>query len=163
MIINEIIIRTTLRPGDIGYISHLHGIIYNREYQYGNEFEVYVANGLIEFYNNYDPKRDCLWICEHLKSIIGFMLLMHRTERVAQLRFFLLQPEYRGIGLGNKLMLLYIAFLKSHEYKSAYLWTTNELPVAAHLYMKYGFRLTEEKSSSHLGKPVIEQRYDLIL
>jgi hypothetical protein len=64
LILDDINIRYSLRPGDIGYISYLHGSIYSREYQYGAEFEVYVANGLIEFYESYDANRDCIWICE---------------------------------------------------------------------------------------------------
>jgi peptidyl-dipeptidase Dcp len=58
---------------------------------------------------------------------------------------------------------IYIKFLKDCEYASSYLWTTNELGAAAHLYMKYGFVLTEEKASDAFGKKVLENRYDLIL
>jgi peptidyl-dipeptidase Dcp len=81
----------------------------------------------------------------------------------AQLRYFLLNPDYRGIGLGTKLINLYIEFLHQCNYKHSYLWTTNELPAAAHLYKKAGFKLTEEKESTNFGKPLVEQRYDLFL
>jgi N-acetylglutamate synthase-like GNAT family acetyltransferase len=156
---NDISIRTTLRPGDIGYIIHMHGRIYKQEYNYGIAFETYVAAGLHEFYQQYNPVKDGVWICEHDNRIIGFLLLVHRGE-AAQLRYFILEPGYRGIGLGDTLMQLFMAHLKHHNYTSAYLWTTDELTAAAHLYMKYGFRLTEEKASEAFGKPVKEQRYD---
>jgi N-acetylglutamate synthase-like GNAT family acetyltransferase len=159
--LDQINIRTTLQPGDIGYIAHLHGKLYKKEYDYGVAFEAYVAQGLAEFYQQYDQTKDCVWICEHNNLIVGFMLLMHRSE-AAQLRYFILEERYRGIGLGNKLMKLYMEFMKEVGYKSSYLWTTHELSAAAHLYKKFGFVLTEEKDSTAFGKPLKEQRYDLL-
>jgi peptidyl-dipeptidase Dcp len=161
--LNDISIRSKLRPGDIGYITYLHGSLYKKEYNYGITFETYVAKGLIEFYNNFDSKKDNLWICEHNEKIIGFLLLMHKDKNVAQLRYFLLEPQYRGIGLGKKLMTLYMDSFHKCNYDSSYLWTTHELYAAASLYKRHGFKLTEEKESIAFGKPLKEQRYDLVL
>lgn len=159
--LNEITIRTELKPGDIGYVIHLHGKLYKAEYGYEIIFEQYVAKGLLEFLEQYNPATNRVWVCEHHGRIIGFMLLMDRGD-AAQLRYFLLQPEYRGIGLGKKMMTLYMEFMQQAGFQSSYLWTTHELPAAAHLYKAFGFRLTEEKESTAFGKPVREQRYDLI-
>jgi len=160
--LDDVKIRTELKPGDIGYIIYLHGHLYKKENNYGIDFETYVASGLAEFCTHYDPRKDRVWVCEHENRIVGFLLLMHRGE-AAQLRYFIIEPHYRSIGLGNKLMQLYISFLKECDYSSSYLWTTNELPASAHLYKKFGFRLTEEKPSNAFGKAVMEQRYELIL
>jgi peptidyl-dipeptidase Dcp len=162
VLLDEISIRTELRPGDIGYVTYLHGALYHREYGYGIQFESYVAKGLCEFYEKYDPKRNRIWACEHIDRMIGFLLLMDRGK-AAQLRYFLIAPEYRGIGLGLKLLKLYMDFLRECGYKESYLWTTHELTTAANLYKRFGFQLTEEKESSAFGKPLTEQRYDLIL
>jgi GNAT superfamily N-acetyltransferase len=161
--LDEIAIRNELRPGDIGFIIHRHGKLYSEEYGYGVSFEVYVGAGLYDFFNNYDATIDRVWICEHDHKIVGFVLLMHRENNAAQLRYFYLEPEYRGIGLGKKLMDLYMDFLVSRGYTSSYLWTTHELHTAASLYMRYGFKLTDEKESSAFGKVLKEQRYDLII
>ena len=160
--LEDITIRIELLPGDIGYITYMHGCLYLKEYGYGIQFEVYVALGLIEFFKNYDTNKERIWVCEHNNKIIGCLLLMHQDE-AAQLRYFILDPEYRGIGLGKKLMNLYMDFLKDHNYKSSFLWTTHELSMAANLYTRHGFRLMEEKSSDSFGKAVIEQRYDLFI
>ena len=159
----NISIRTELRSGDLGYVIYRHGKLYHEENGYGIAFEAYVAEGLAEFYRSYDAEKDCVWICEDVGKIIGFLLLMHRSETVAQLRYFYLEPEYRSLGLGNKLMQLFMDFLKEKNYKSAYLWTTNEQVAAANLYQRYGFALTEEKESDAFGKSLIEQRFDLLL
>ena len=160
--LNDVSIRTELRPGDIGYVTYLHGSLYHREYNYGLRFESYVAKGLAEFCEKYTPERNRIWACDHNDRMIGFLLLMDRGH-AAQLRYFLIAPEYRGIGLGSKLMNLYMSFLHGCGYKESYLWTTHELSTAAFLYKRHGFQLTEEKDSTAFGKPLKEQRYDLVV
>ena len=160
--LDDVSIRTELQPGDIGYVTYLHGALYHREYNYGLQFESYVAKGLCEFYEKYNPQRNRIWVCDHKNRMIGFLLLMDRGE-AAQLRYFLIEPEYRGIGLGSKLLNLYMGFLRECGYKASYLWTTHELITAAALYKRLGYKLTEEKESNSFGKPLREQRYDFIL
>jgi hypothetical protein len=45
----DITIRCTLRPGDIGYVTYLHGSLYAAEYGWDHTFEAYVAGPLAEF------------------------------------------------------------------------------------------------------------------
>lgn len=156
--LRDITIRDSLRPGDIGYITYLHGVLYHEEYNHGIAFEAYVAQGLADFFQQYDSRKDQVWICEHEGEIIGTLFLMHRVE-AAQLRYFLIRPEYRGIGLGKKLMNLYMSFLKESGYTSSYLWTTHELDAASSLYTRHGFVLAEEQSSTRFGKKLKEQKY----
>ncbi|HSJ87385.1 MAG TPA: GNAT family N-acetyltransferase [Anaerolineales bacterium] len=160
--LNDISIRTDLHPGDIGYVIYMHGVLYSKEYNYGLQFESYVAKGLCEFYEQYDPQRNRIWACDHNDRMIGSLLLMDRGN-AAQLRYFLIEPEYRGMGLGAKLLTLYMDFLRECGYRKSYLWTTDELDKAASLYKRFGFKLTEEKESTSFGKRLREQRYDLIL
>ena len=157
--INEVLIRTNLKPGDLEQVIQLHGRLYRREYQYSSAFQDYVARGLEEFQRLYDPEKDRAWICEHKNLMVGFLLLMHRPDRFAQLRYFLLAPEFRGKGIGKLLMDRFMQFLDDANYQGAYLWTTNEQIQAAALYTRYGFRLAEEKDSTAFGKPLKEQRY----
>jgi len=161
--LEDIIIRTELQPGDIGCVVYMHGHLYKKEYGYGISFEAYVAMGLYEFYKSYDAEKDGVWIAEHNGQIVGFLLLMHRENNEAQLRYFILKPAYRGIGVGKKLAALFIEHLKQKGYQSSFLWTTNELFTAAHIYKKMGYTLTEEVESTAFGKPLKEQRYDLVL
>jgi peptidyl-dipeptidase Dcp len=160
---NDIQVRTELKPGDLGYIMYRHGKLYGEEYGYGIEFETYVGLGMYEFYKNYDHELDRVWIPEHNNTIVGFLLLMHRENNTAQLRYFYIEPGYRGIGLGKNLMRLYMDALRQCGYRSSYLWTAHELHSAIALYKANGFSLTEEKDSTAFGKPLKEQRYDVVL
>ncbi len=158
----DISIRTELRPGDIGDILSMHGRLYYQEYGYTLPFEYYVATSLAEFIERYNPDRNRVWVCEHRERMIGSLVLQDRGE-AAQLRYFLLEPDYRRIGLGTKLMDSFMEFLHSSGYKSSYLWTAAQQVTAAKLYKRYGYQLTEEKPSTAFGIALIEQRYDLIL
>jgi ribosomal protein S18 acetylase RimI-like enzyme len=162
MQLSDLTIRTALKPGDIGYITYRHGTIYSNEFNYGLEFESYIAQGLHEFFSQYDPNKDRAWLAEYEGRIVGSILLMHRPGNAAQLRYFLIEPEFRGFGLGKKLMDLAMDFYRKKGYTSAFLWTTHEQEGAIALYKRYGFKLTEEKPSTAFGKALIEQRFDLI-
>ncbi|MCK0107883.1 GNAT family N-acetyltransferase [Flavobacteriaceae bacterium S0825] len=160
--IEDINVRTDIKPGDFGYIIHRHGAMYAKEYNHGVSFEVYVAKGICEFYQNYDSKKDRVWICEHNGKVIGSLFLQHRENRKAQLRYFYLEKDYRGVGLGKSLMNLFIDFYKERGYISSYLWTTDELDTAAVLYTKYGFTITKEISTNSFGKELVERKYELV-
>jgi ribosomal protein S18 acetylase RimI-like enzyme len=162
-VFKDILIRTEIVPGDIGYVIHMHGRIYKKECGYGLDFESYVASGLHEFVGQLPTKRTQGWVCERDSRIVGFLALMDRGEQ-AQLRYFVIDPSVRGMGLGKKLMELFMDYLKANNYKGAFLLTTKELPTAAHLYTSHGFVLKDERATEYpFGKPVVEQRYELTL
>ncbi len=159
--VQDISIRRKLLPGDIGHITQLHGQLYHQEQNYGLSFEAYVAASLAEFCLQFDASKDAVWLAEHHDQVMGFLALMHRPQRTAQLRFFIVSPDYRGMGLGKHMMALFMQTLQAKNYRKAYLWTADGLAASASLYQRHGFVLTEEKPSTAFGKPVIEQRYDL--
>ncbi|WP_194776038.1 GNAT family N-acetyltransferase [Pararhodonellum marinum] len=163
MTLRDINIRHQLQAGDLGYVIHLHGKIYHEEYGFKLGFEKYVIESLLEFMERYDPSRDKVWVCEHQNRMIGFLLGMHRSDYTAQLRYFLIDKPYRGIGLGKQLMHEFMDFLIERHYKQAYLLTTDNLAASAHLYQKFGFQMTEEKPLMEFGPALKLQKYELDL
>jgi GNAT superfamily N-acetyltransferase len=160
---HAVTVRTALAPGDLGTVIHMHGRIYGAEQGYGLTFEAYVAESIAELAKAYDPALDRVWLCEDAGRIVGSLFLVHRENDAAQLRYFLLEPGYRGQGLGRRLMDGYMAALVELGCRTSYLWTARGLEAAAALYRRCGFRLTEEKPGTVFGRPVVEQRYDLRL
>lgn len=142
----DIKVRHNIKPGDAGYITYMHGWIYKEEYGYSTAFEAYVAQSFYEFLLNYDAGRDRLWIAEHNEKIVGCIGIVGHGER-AQLRWFLLHPDYRGIGLGKKLLLGAIDFSRNVGYKNIYLDTTSDLEKALGMYQKMGFVKVSEKEN----------------
>lgn len=160
--LEDILIRTKIQEDDFKKMIYLNGVIGKQEYQYGDSFKSQVTTGLAEIYSSFDPKKECFWIAELNENIIGCLALKARGTS-AQLRYFYILPKYRRIGLGEKLFALSLDFAKICKYKNIYLWTTNELITAQHIYTKYGFKLTEEKESTNYGRPLLERRYDIYL
>ena len=161
--LNDIALRNELRPGDLSYIAYLHAWLYPKELGYGLNFERYVLAGLLEFAQQYDPGKDRVWLCEHEGKTVGCLIGFHREAESVQFRYFIFLPQYRGMGLGKKLMDEFMAYMKEKKYPKAYLWTTDEQQAAIALYTRYGFQLTEGKSSNAFDKQLVERRYDLTL
>jgi ribosomal protein S18 acetylase RimI-like enzyme len=154
-------LRHSLTPGDIGYLTYLHGIVYAREFGYDTTFEAYVAGGLAEFVESFDPKKDRVWLVEAKHRIVGSIAIVGRSRRRAQLRWFFVHPDYRGHGIGRKLLREALQFSGKRKYRTVFLWTTSELDIARHLYRDLGFKKTQEKAHRIWGKALKEEKYSM--
>lgn len=151
------------RPGDIGYITYRHGVIYAHEYQLDETFEAYVAKYMAEFVENYDPTKEHLWVVEKGTEIIGSIAIVKVDENIAQLRWLLVEPHERNKGIGNKLMHEALTFCKNRSYQKVILGTFSDLIIARRLYEKYGFRLIESKTHTIWGQNLTEEQWKLNL
>ncbi|WP_026567108.1 bifunctional helix-turn-helix transcriptional regulator/GNAT family N-acetyltransferase [Bacillus sp. UNC41MFS5] len=158
---SEVSIRT-FQPGDVGFVAHLHGTLYENTYQFGPVFEYYVMKGLTEFMINTDGGE--LWIAELDGKMAGSIAITKFNDHVAQLRWFIMDENYHGMGIGKKLMDTAIDFCKKQGYKHVFLWTVSILETARYLYQKYNFIITEEKQNDEwTGSKLVEERWDLEL
>ena len=158
---SEALIRP-FQPGDVGYVAYLHGNLYDKTYKFGQKFEYYVMKGLTEFMIDTDGGE--LWIAEVNGEIAGSIAITKFSDTVAQLKWFVLNENYQGMGIGKKLMETALNFSKEQNYQHVFLWTVSTLETARHLYKKYNFRLTEEKPNEEwTTTKLIEERWDLIL
>lgn len=160
---DKITIRQHLLPGDMGYITYMHGKLYHEQCGYDRHFERYVAQEFNEFLEQYDPEKDRVWIAELDNKIVGTIVIMGRSGRVAQLRYFLIDPQVRGAGLGKKLMHEAMSFCREKKYTNVFLLTTEELETAAELYRRHGFQITKRQETDLWGQQVILNCYDAIL
>ncbi len=160
---NEKLIIRDFVEDDLNYIIKRHGEIYEKEYDFDKTFVDYVRKPLYEFYKNFDKNHENVWIADFEGNTVGFIALVKVNEDTAQLRWFLLEKEMRGRGIGNKLMSTLVEFAKDKNYKNIYLWTVGFLDAARHLYEKYGFELIETKDSSVWGKKLTEEKWSLKL
>lgn len=154
--------RHDLKPGDVGYLIYLHGMLYAREYGWDHTFEAYVAGPLAEFGKSHS-ERERIWIVEQNETITGAIGIVERTQHLAQLRWFLLHPDLRGRGIGRALIEDAIRFCRDSQYHAISLWTVSALTAAATLYQSTGFQLMEEHEQRLWGTTLIEQRYELAL
>ena len=155
-------IRNDLRPGDMGAIIHLHGILYAREYGFDCTFEPYVAAPLAEFVKN-RTERERIWIVEKQERVLGSLAIVQFSALQAQLRWLILHPEVRGLGIGKKLIAEAVEFCRANGYESIFLWTIDFLQAALKLYTAAGFVLTETNTHQVWGRTLAEERYELKL
>lgn len=152
----------TFAPGDVGYVAYLHGKVYSTTYQFGQIFEYYVMKGLTEFLINSDGGE--LWVAEVNGELVGSIAITKFSDSTAQLRWFILDEKYQGMGIGKNLIDTALGFCKEQKYNHVFLWTVSTLETARYLYQKYNFTKTEEKSNKEwTGSLLIEERWDLHL
>ena len=160
----DVTVRHDLRPGDMGRVIAMHGVLYDREFGFDHGFEAYVAETVAEFGRLARPGLDRLWVAERDDQLVGSIAMLGREDGAAQLRWFLVHPDARGCGLGRRLIDESLAFCRTAGYRSVYLWTVTGLDAAARLYVAAGFRKTETKPPAVLwGVQLAEERYDLDL
>ena len=153
-------IRHDLRPGDLGMIVHLHGVLYAREYGLDTTFEPYVAKPLADFVLS---GRGRLWVAEEAERVVGSIAVVDANNGEGQLRWFLLAPEARGTGLGRRMLEGALAYCRDHGMDRVFLWSFAQLDAAIGLYERAGFIVTETKDVQLWGAARTEVRMDLAL
>jgi DNA-binding MarR family transcriptional regulator len=69
-------------PGDMGWVTHRHGVLYAQEYGWDEHFEALVAQIVADFINHYNPARERCWIAEMDGEIIGSVFVVQSSETV---------------------------------------------------------------------------------
>ena len=152
-----------MRPGDLGYITYLHGLIYGRDYGFDITFEKYVFEPLYDFALCIDNPRQGIRILEKNDTILGSAAIVEADQTNAQLRWLILVPEARGKGLGRRLVEWAVEFCKEQKYKAIFLWTVSELDAARHIYETMGFQLKEQNTHEIWGRNLTEEKFELSL
>jgi DNA-binding MarR family transcriptional regulator/GNAT superfamily N-acetyltransferase len=149
------------KPGDAGFIAYRHGVLYQQEYDLDPVFERYVFAGIARYLEN-RPAGE-IWVAECAGQIVGSIAIVGVDEETAQLRWFLIEPEFRGTGLGKRLMTVAIDYCRQKNFKQVFLWTFLGLDAARHLYKSFGFSPTEQAENNTWKQQLIEERWDMTL
>jgi ribosomal protein S18 acetylase RimI-like enzyme len=156
-------IRRHIRAGDFGAIIAHHGRTYGREYGVNGEFEGHVAASVARAAKRGFPRqREAICLVERGGELAGSVALTDEGDDTATLRWFVLDRDLRGHGLGRRLLGEILARAKDYGYARVTLDTFSELTAAAHLYRQHGFKLCSEDTAPRWGREQITyQLYEL--
>ena len=90
---SEVNIRTTMEPGDVGYVIYLHGVLYAREYGLDQTFEGGVAERFGEFAKQYDPRKDFFAVAELDGRIVGSIVIHGLADNTAHAAVLSVAPR----------------------------------------------------------------------
>ena len=151
------------RAGDMGWIVARHGVLYAEEYGWDQRLEACVAEIAAAFLRDFDPRRERCWIAERDGENFGSVMLVKESDRVARLRLLLVEPQARGLGIGNRLVEECVRFARESGYRKITLWTHSVLTTARRIYERAGFKLIESWTHEDFGKTLVGENWDLEL
>lgn len=160
---NDIITIRSFTLSDIEYVISRHKTLYYAERHLSDVFSAYVDRIVYEFVNKFNPQTDCLNILECNGVPAGSIALAKVDEETAQLRFFMLEPEMRQRGYGNRLIELVLDFCRQKGYNKVFLLTITAQVVARHVYETHGFYRVWSQEKSEWGEGVVEECWELEL
>jgi GNAT superfamily N-acetyltransferase len=150
-------------PGIIGKVTELHAAYYHKHWNFDMSFEAQVARELSAFFVNFHEKRDGFWAVSANGTFAGAVAVdgqLSDTEG-ARLRWFIVEPELQGLGIGKLLIEKAVTFCGKTGHRKIFLWTFRGLDAARHLYDSEGFKLVDEHSVDQWGGKINEQKFEL--
>ena len=105
-------IETGYSPGLIGGGTILHASYYAQVAGFGRPFEAMVASGLAEFSGRLDRPCNAVWRAMRDGRIVGMIAIDGEDlgPGIAHLRWFIVDAEIRGRGVGRELLALALRF-----------------------------------------------------
>jgi GNAT superfamily N-acetyltransferase len=161
----QLSIRREARAGDLERIVDMHARIYVRENGVNQRF-VEMVSGAVELAarRGFPGPRERIWIVERDGAFSGSLALTDEGNGLAMVRWFVLEPSLRGVGLGRRLLGELLAEAEAAGYSQVCLETFSELRAAAHLYRDHGFEVVGSDTGPRWGRDKITyQRYELEL
>ncbi|MEI5520950.1 helix-turn-helix domain-containing GNAT family N-acetyltransferase [Streptomyces brasiliscabiei] len=151
-------------PGDLGWIVQRNAALYAAEYGFDAEYETLVARIVADYAEQRDPERERLWIAEVDGRPVGcVMCVRDESPGAARLRLLLVEPEARGLRIGDRLVGAVVDFAREAGYREVVLWTNDCLAAARRIYRRHGFTLVAEKPHHSFGVDLVGQDWRLEL
>jgi GNAT superfamily N-acetyltransferase len=157
-------VRSELRAGDSGAIVALHDRVYRAEFGFDGRFAASVATSIeVALASGWPERGGGVWLVDSGDELGGALALTDEGGGVGRVRWFVLERELRGQGLGRSMLASLLDHARASGMTMLQLETFSALSTAAHLYREAGFRLRWERPTDKWGPPIVYQGYELQL
>ncbi|MGR4850038.1 bifunctional helix-turn-helix transcriptional regulator/GNAT family N-acetyltransferase [Streptomyces violaceus] len=152
-------------PGDLGWIVQRNAALYAAEYGFNADYEGLVARIVADYGEDHDPHLERTWIAELDGRPVGCVMCVRDEQQpeAARLRLLLVEPDARGLGIGDRLVGALVDFAREVGYREVVLWTNDILGAARRIYQRHGFVLVAEKPHRSFGQDLTGQDWRLDL
>ena len=135
--------------------------IFGGEFNFLDTSHQYAEKAQRDFIKNYDPSKQFLLITRNNGKFAGTITFMGEDDGVGRLRFLIVEPEVRGIGLGKEIVSTALEWAKEMGYSHIYLTTHSVLEVARKMYASLGFVKVSEEPADEVCVGAMEERWDI--
>lgn len=157
----EVDILEGYQPCIVADVTGLHASFYSENYSFGAVFERKVATEISEFLGRIGNPMNTIFSAYQGHRCLGTISIDGEDldGNSAHLRWFIVDQNAHGSGVGKQLMKCATAFVDCQGFSETKLWTFEGLEAARHLYEIFGFHLVEERVGSQWGTVVNEQEF----
>jgi GNAT superfamily N-acetyltransferase len=168
-ILGDEVLRTpvVIRPhriGEIGWMVHRQGLLYNQQFGWNGDFEALIAGIYRDYHDAPESPPKDLWVAEQNSAIVGSIFVMpsEGLEGSAQLRMLYVEPAARGQGVGASLVAQAVSFAKASGYKRMRLWTHTIQESARRIYAAAGFKIVETIPEDNFGMKMMGEIWEMV-
>ncbi|QYU69629.1 helix-turn-helix domain-containing GNAT family N-acetyltransferase [Leptolyngbya sp. 15MV] len=151
--------------GDLGLIAARQSTLYAEGYGWGSGLEAIILDISARFLRDFREGREQCWIAERDGNILGSVMLVQEDgdPDTARLRLLYVEPEARGLGIGQALVGQCTMFAREAGYRRVVLWTHAVLESARRIYAAEGYTITASEVQEEFGKPETSEHWLLEL
>lgn len=155
----EVIIREA-NPGEMGLVASRQSTFAMEELELDGSYETDLFDEMTKFLKNRTNGKGRAWVADYCGSIVGSLAVDHGGEKTAVLRWFLVDQEFRRMGIGKRLLDEALKYCKESSYSKVQAWAFTELRFARRLFETYGFSPAKEENKIAWGSELKAQRWD---
>jgi DNA-binding MarR family transcriptional regulator/GNAT superfamily N-acetyltransferase len=152
----------TFKPGDMGMIAARQSILYHEHWGWGTRLEALEGEITANFLRDFKPGREQCWVAERGGRMIGAIFCVDSGNGAAQLRLLHVEPEARGLGIGEALVRTCVEFAREAGYARIWLWTHAVLLSARRIYAATGFQIIATEMHDEFGKAELGETWELV-
>ena len=152
---------TGYRPGLLARVAEMMVCHCHEALGFGAEFEARLLRDLDEFANRLSHDRNQIWYVMSAGQVCGTITIDGEDlgNDLAHLRWFVVDPRLRGLGVGRTLLEQACTFCEQQQFRSIHLWTVEGLSIAKNMYENAGFSLAEQYEGDQWGSKIQELKF----